>query len=178
MALDTELFFLLNSLAGQSPFLDSIIVFCASHLAYLLVGVLIVLVFFSHYSKLEKWTLLVVAGTASIIARFGATELIRFFYHRPRPFIALPEARQLLANSEWSFPSGHATFFFALSTAVYLYNKKWGIGFFAATVLITVSRVISGVHYPSDIIGGALIGIAVAYIVSCLVRKVDNSIQG
>mgnify|MGYP001558745976 FL=1 len=70
---------------------------------------------------------------------------------------------QLLTESSWSFPSGHATFFFALATAVYFYNKKWGIGFFIATIFITVSRVIAGIHYPSDIIGGAFIGILVAY---------------
>ena len=167
MILDTQLFYLLNSLVGKSPFFDGLIVFFASYLAYLVVVALLVLVFFSHYSKLEKWTILIVAGTASIIARFGATELIRVFYQRPRPFIALPDAHQLFTDSAWSFPSGHATFFFALSTAVYLYNKKWGIWFFGATILITVSRVIAGVHYPSDILGGALIGVVVAY---CLWR--------
>lgn len=175
MTLDTQLFFFLNSLAGQSPFLDSSIIFCASYLAYLVVAALLVLVLFSKYSKLEKWTILVVAGTASIIARFGIADLIRVFYHRPRPFVALPEVHQLLINPEWSFPSGHATFFFALSTAVYLYNKKWGIGFFIATLFITIGRVVAGVHYPSDIIGGALIGIIVACATFYLARRMIHA---
>lgn len=172
MTLDTQLFFLLNILAGQSPFLDGTIVFFASYLAYFLIVALLALVFFSSYSKREKWMLLVVAGAASIIARFGVAELIRFFYHRPRPFAALPGVHQLFTDSAWAFPSGHATFFFALSTVAYLYNKKWGIGFFIATVLITVSRVISGVHYPSDILGGAAIGVVVAYGTFYLARRI------
>lgn len=174
MNFDTQIFFLLNGLAGKSSLLDSVIVFCASYLAYFVVAALIILVFFSRYSRLEKWTILVVAGTASVIARFGATELIRAFYHRPRPFTVLPETHQLLTNGEWSFPSGHATFFFALSTAVYLYNKKWGVWFFGATILITVSRVIAGVHYPSDIVGGALIGISIAILAVYFVRKITR----
>lgn len=171
MELDIQLFYLLNNLAGQSPFLDGIIVFCASYLAYLLIVVFLALVFFSAYSNREKWELLIVAGIASIIARFGITELIRFFYHRPRPFLVLPDVHALFTDSAWSFPSGHATFFFALSTAVYLYNKKWGIWFFIATVFITLGRVISGVHYPSDILGGAAIGIVVAYSTFYLARR-------
>ena len=57
-----------------------------------------------------------------------------------------------------------------MATAVYLYNKKWGIGFFIATILITMSRVIAGVHYPSDILDGAAIGILVAYATAAVVR--------
>lgn len=161
MALDTQIFFFLNNLAGQSPFLDGSILLCASYLAYILIGLFLVWVFFSHYSRREKITILFVASIATLVARFGVTELIRFFVHRPRPFVDL-SVNQLLTSTEWSFPSGHATFFFALSTVVYLYNKKWGIGFFIATILMTVGRVIAGIHYPSDILAGALIGIAVA----------------
>ncbi|MDP2664474.1 MAG: phosphatase PAP2 family protein [bacterium] len=170
MALDTQLFYLLNNLAGQSQLFDAVVVFLASYLAYVLIIVFLAFVFFSHYQRREKLQILFVAGASAIIARFGIAELIRLFYQRPRPFSALDNVQQLLTSNEWSFPSGHATFFFALATAVYLYNKKLGIWFFVATILITVSRVIAGIHYPSDIIGGAVIGIAVAYTVFYLTR--------
>lgn len=173
MTLDTQLFSLLNNLAGQSPLLDEIIVFFASYLAYILPIVLLGLVYFSQYPKRGKWELILVAGISSIISRFGITELIRFFYNRPRPFVALPYVHQLLTETSWSFPSGHATFFFALATAVYLYNKKWGIWFFIATILITVSRVIAGIHYLSDIIAGAIVGIAVAYATYYFARRIS-----
>ncbi len=172
MSLDIQLFYLLNNLAGQSPLFDAVIVFFASYLAYILVALFLVLVFFSQYPKREKLQIFWVTVISTIIARFGVTELIRFFYHRPRPFSALDNVHQLLTNGEWSFPSGHATFFFAMATAIYLYNKKWGIFFFLATILITVSRVIAGIHYPSDIVSGALIGIAVAYIAFYFTRKI------
>ncbi len=174
MTLDIQLFYLLNNLAGQSPFFDGVIVFLASYLPYLLIVLFLALVFFSRYSKREKLQILLVTGLSSIIARLGVTELIRFFYHHPRPFSVLP-VHQLLTDSSWSFPSGHATFFFAMATALYLYNKKWGIGFFVATVFITVSRVIAGIHYPSDIVGGASIGIAVACVVFYFAHRNKNT---
>ncbi|MFZ3044208.1 MAG: phosphatase PAP2 family protein [Minisyncoccia bacterium] len=172
-AFDTQLFFLLNSLVGKSTFVDGIIIFCASYLAYILVALLLALVFFSSYSRYKKLEILVAVATSSIIARLGVTEIIRAFYHRPRPFSVFP-THQLITDSAWSFPSGHATFFFAMATALYLYNKKWGIGFFLATILITVSRVIAGVHYPSDILGGALIGILVGYLTVFFIRKITT----
>ena len=101
MTFDIQFFYLLNNLAGQSLFLDNVIVFLASYLAYMLVTVFLILIFFSHYQKREKWEIFLVTVISSIVARFGITELIRFFYHRPRPFSML-EAHQLLSNGEWS----------------------------------------------------------------------------
>lgn len=172
MALDTQLFYLLNNLARQSPLFDAVVVFLASYLAYILVALFLALLLFSQYSKREKLIIFLITGISAVIARLGVTELIRFFYHRPRPFSALP-THQLLIDNAWSFPSGHATFFFAMATAIYFYNKKWGVFFFMATILMTISRVIAGIHYPSDIVGGALIGIAVAYVVFHIARRMS-----
>jgi undecaprenyl-diphosphatase len=166
MAFDTQLFYFLYGLAGRSTFVDGIVVFFANDFAYILVALFLAVVFFSTLPKREKLEMLFVTFASSIIARYGVTELIRFFYHHPRPPV-----HQLITETSWSFPSGHATFFFALSTAVYLYNKKWGVWFFIASILITVSRVIAGIHYPSDIVGGALIGIIIAYFTFYFVRR-------
>jgi undecaprenyl-diphosphatase len=171
MTIDIQLFYLFNSLAGQLPVLDWLIVFLASYVAYILITVFLVLLLFSKYSRQEKLRVFIVTVTSAVIARLGVTELIRFFYQRPRPLEGL-QVYQLLTSSEWSFPSGHATFFFAMATAIYLYNKKWGVGFFIVAILMTLSRVIAGIHYPSDIIGGALIGIAVACIVFYLANRI------
>lgn len=170
MTIDTQIFFFLNNLAGKSPVLDNLIVFLASYLAYVLISVFLIFLLVIEHSNREKIEIFLITIISAVVARFGITELIRFFYHRPRPFLTL-QVHQLLPETSWSFPSGHATFFFAMSTAIYLHNKKWGIGFFIATIVMTVSRVIAGIHYPSDIIGGAIIGIAVAYAVFYFVRR-------
>ena len=71
-----------------------------------------------------------------------------------------------------AFPSGHAAFFFALSTVVYFYNKKAGIGFFVASFLISISRVFGGVHWPTDILAGVLVGIFSAWFILKILRKI------
>lgn len=63
---------------------------------------------------------------------------------------------------EWytSFPSGHAIFLFSLATSVWFENKKAGAILFGIAALVGVGRVAAGVHWPTDIIGGAALGIA------------------
>lgn len=166
MTLDTSLFFALNNLAGRSYLFDLLIVFLAQYLAYIVIVVFLI----TTYQTRDRLAVFWIPIISALVARLGITELIRFFYHRPRPFATLP-VHQLLSDTAWSFPSGHAAFFFALATGVYSHNKKWGIALFFIAIVITTSRVIAGVHYPSDIIGGMLIGIATAYGVNHLAKK-------
>ena len=138
-----------------------IIIFCADYLPYL-VAVGFVLYAFSR----SKWRLLVGGLVAGLLAR-GGVELIRIFVHRPRPFLADPSIIPLISESSYSFPSGHAAFFFALATVVYAHNKRLGLWFYAAGAAIGLARVLAGVHYISDILGGAVLGIFVGL---CLMR--------
>ena len=170
---DTQLFYTLHSVVGQSATLDRVIVFFASDFAYLILVLFIGLLILSSYAHREKVLLLVTALLAVGVARGVITEGIRFFYHRPRPFTELG-IEPLFTDPAWSFPSGHATFFFALATVVYLYNRHWGVWFFAGALAITLGRVVAGVHFPSDILGGAIIGLLTGYLSYLLVRRLTR----
>ena len=119
---------------------------------------------------------------AAILSRFIITNIIRWIWFRPRPFVQ--NHINLLFNynsAEPSFPSGHAAFYFAIATVVFLYLKKvyprpkfwWGVGllFYIASFLIVVARVFSGIHWPSDILAGAAIGIISGWLIILLSRK-------
>lgn len=164
MALDIQLFNFFNSFAGQLRIFDALIIFLAEYFQYPLIIIFFLLLHFSGYAKQEKIRIFFITLSSAVIARFGVTEIIRFLYHRPRPFLAF-EAHKLISNGSWSFPSGHSAFFFAMAAALYCYNKKWGVGFFIAALFMNISRIIAGVHYPSDILGGMVIGILVGYII-------------
>lgn len=172
MILDIKLFHFLNNLVGQSHVFDALIIFFASYLQYFLIAIFFAFLYFSAYLKREKLHIFFITAFSVIVSRFGITELIRFFYHRPRPFITDSNVQYLVSDNSWSFPSGHSAFFFAMAMAIYLYNKKWGIGFFIATLLMNLSRIIAGVHYPSDILGGAIVGIMIAYAIINLKIKI------
>lgn len=176
MTLDIKLLYFFNNFAGKSQVFDALIVFLAAYLQYFLVAVFLVLLYFAAYSKREKLYLFWTTALSIAVARGVITEIIRFLYNRPRPFLTLSVSKLLsngwfYSDTEWSFPSGHSAFFFAMATAIYFYHKKWGVWFFIAAILMNISRIVAGVHYPSDILGGAIIGIIAAYVIFYFAEK-------
>jgi len=61
-----------------------------------------------------------------------------------------------------------------MAAAIFLFNKKMGIIFFAGAILMNVSRIIAGAHYPSDIMAGAIIGIFSAFLAGFLVKRLEE----
>ena len=169
--MDYLIFQKLNSFVGRWPLLDSLAVFCAEYLGYVLV--LILFIYFLRDQKKYK-PILIKSLLAAIFSRFVVTEIIRFFWDRPRPFIENNVNLLLEHSASPSFPSGHASFFFAFSAMVYFYNKKAGIWFLIASSLVSISRVYGGIHWPSDVLFGALVGIASAYFINRISLKVKS----
>lgn len=82
---------------------------------------------------------------------------------RPRPF-SLDGTIQLLIKtpSDYSFPSGHTLASFEAAVIIFLHNKKWGIPALVLAALIAFSRMYLFVHYPTDILGGVILGTLIA----------------
>ncbi|MFY9457340.1 MAG: phosphatase PAP2 family protein [Candidatus Spechtbacterales bacterium] len=154
--MDTQIFQFINQFAGRWPILDGSAIYLAKYSGYLLIGTLAVLIIVNrrYWHKIFFWAL-----AAVFISRFVVTEIIRFFYSRPRPFEALDVTQLIAHGPEASLPSGHAAFYFALAWFVFFINKKLGTVFLVVTLLMTLARVFSGIHYPSDILAGAGVGL-------------------
>ena len=173
MAYDIKLFYLFNNLSGKSEVFDWFAVFFADYFGYFVAVLFFAILFLAPFYR-DRIKVFLTVAISVVLSRLVITEIIRFFYCRPRPFMAYT-VNQLAEDANCSFPSGHAAFFFALAMAIYFYNKKWGWWFFLAAIIINISRVIAGVHYPSDILGGAIIGILVAYFVFTIVNRVNRA---
>lgn len=169
------IFLRLNSLVGITPFLDGLILFFAKYLIYVMVaGALGIGLFRSAFSgtRNDGLAAMRLAVVSALTARFGVTELIQFFYSRPRPFEIVEGARKLLEHAGGgSFPSGHAAFAFALAAAISAYYPRLGIIFWLSATLIALGRVSAGVHWPGDILGGAAVGIGTTWLLSQLMNK-------
>jgi undecaprenyl-diphosphatase len=118
----------------------------------------------------------VVAVLGALVARFFIGSSIRFFYHRPRPFLAL-HIPHLLTETSYSFPSGHTIFLFALATGIWFVNKKQSYVLFVLALLVGLARVAAGVHYPSDIAGGIILGVLTAVLVVRLIAYVCGRLK-
>ena len=105
--------------------------------------------------------------------------LIFIFWKRPRPYITHASVIDLEAANFRvdiaSFPSSHTYIAFAVAASVFLYgHKKLGSALFIVSILIALSRIGTGLHYPSDVIGGALLGIATGIVAYILVHRAEK----
>lgn len=173
MSFDLKIFYFFNNLAGKSAVFDAIIIFSADYFKYALAAIFILFLYLENRPNRQKLQIFLVTAISMLIARFGVTNLIRFLYPRSRPFIDY-QVNQLIPEGINGFPSGHAALFFAMAMAIYFYNKKWGTWFFAAALIMGIARVISGVHYPLDILGGAIVGMLSAYAVFYFIKKISR----
>ncbi len=176
-ALDQSLFTILNSWAFVSPALDAIIVFFSVFLVdWMVAGVaaFILITYIPQYRDLRRKNIFLVgvALISALFARYIVTELIRFFYSRPRPFEALGEVQQLIfREGGGSFPSGHAAFSFAIAAVVGREYPKLGALFYTAAILLSFARVAAGVHWPADILGGAVIGVGTGLLAYAITKR-------
>ena len=93
-------------------------------------------------------------------------EIIKILVPTPRPFIVnglIPLTT--IIPTDGAFPSGHAASSFALATTIWLHDRKVGWFYLASAIVIGAARVAANVHYPVDILGGAIIGILIAFLI-------------
>jgi undecaprenyl-diphosphatase len=168
--LDLQLFYFLNSFIGRSPFNDEIIRFFAQDLVVILTGIVCVFILLKYKKNRRIGKEFGIVTLCSVLAAFILRRIIHLFYHSVRPLVAY-SAPHLFSVNSYSFPSGHTIFMFSLATAVYFFNKPLSYFLYVCGFAIGVSRIIAGVHYPFDILGGIILGILTSVLVHRISKK-------
>jgi undecaprenyl-diphosphatase len=95
---------------------------------------------------------------AGMTLSYYVVQILKEVVARPRPFLVLEGARVLDKVKDFSFPSGHATAIFIMAVILSSY-ARFHVLVYSFAVLVCASRIYLGMHYPSDVIAGALIGL-------------------
>src|SRR3990172_5110515 len=169
-AIDDSILLSLNSLLGLSNFLDWKIEAIAVYTIYLVPIVLIVLWFY----KIREATIR--AALAGLLTWMVASPIIAQFWFRPRPELVELGGKELFFHRPtYSFPSDHAGFLMAMTVSFYLVGlRKIALAFLIATIFVSLGRVALGFHYPTDIVGGWLLGAAIAWLLHYFQKPIDT----
>lgn len=120
--------------------------------------------------KVVRTACVIVSAT---VINLGITTALKYSVNRDRPFITYPDITKKSGAGSPSFPSGHTSAAFATATSLSLAYPKWYIitpsYLWAGTV--GYSRMHLGVHYPSDVLAGAVIGSGCAWLTYAVNKK-------
>ena len=101
---------------------------------------------------------------------------LKAVYYRPRPFLnpTLSSVDHVLVPKDLdsSFPSGHALIVAGgAATAFFFLRKRYSIPLIVEAALVSYGRVYVGVHYPTDVLAGVILGVAIAFIIYAILNK-------
>lgn len=151
------LFYLINGTC--QPRLDLLMLFITNKWNFVLP--MIVIAAYSCVTGGRPGRLVIVAAILMVLLADGSATVLRSLFHRTRPCHVLSGVRLLVGCTDsFSFPSNSAANVFALGAVVAIFYRKLAAPVFVAAVLVGYSRVYVGVHYPLDVFGGAVLGIA------------------
>lgn len=184
--IDADILLAING--ANNPALDSVMWVISGKIIWIPFGILLLIL---TYRKCGwKTTSMLMLGTVLcfILADQLSVHLFKEVFQRYRPshhlelsqklhFHSFPNG-ELYKSGQYGFISSHASNFFAFSVFMFLYLKssfsRIGYVLLSICILVAYSRVYLGVHYPSDVIGGAFFGSFVGLVVYVLIKKISK----
>jgi undecaprenyl-diphosphatase len=182
ISFDSSVFHWINQFAGHSHAFDAVMVlFSESH--FLKGGAVMAMFWYLWFRGKEDHDLrrevLLVNLLSCIVVIIAARTLATFLPFRERPLqtsdlgFRLPLTMNSNTLIHWSsFPSDHAAMFFASATGLWFVDRRWGVlaGVYVLFV-ICLPRIYVGLHYPTDILAGAILGAGIAALAEVIIGR-------
>lgn len=171
--MDYTILTFINSFAGKWLWLDMICLMLSDFLIYAIPLIIFLIYFLSKKRKKIGRTAVKIISAVILVAI--VEYITNHVVARPRPFITHNEIYQLAkffaSPTDFSFPSGHTALAFAMAISVLVDWKKFGLILLIPALLIGLSRIFVGVHYPADILAGIITAILAVLIIEFIFRK-------
>jgi undecaprenyl-diphosphatase len=180
--IDRELVKTATEIGGQDQLRDQIVYVAAEILPFLAIGVGLWIFFRSGTKRQrDKDQNVALLALAAVLIAVGVRWLVGEAFERERPFETLKDLHylSLVGPGSNSFPSLHAMILFAFAGTFYYigHHPNWARFLLLLAVVVVTARVMAGVHYPSDIVVGAILGLAVAKVVSWQSEWLDEQMK-
>ncbi len=121
----------------------------------------------------------VTLAVAIILSLAISNGIIKNIVARSRPCWLNPDVKLLIPNPwDYSFPSGHSSAGFASATAIFAWNRRYGMAALVLAGLIAVTRMYFYVHFPTDIIAGVILGTAYGIVAYIFIKRFRSKIPG
>lgn len=151
--MDAKMFRAINLLSGRWSIIDGFMIFLSNRIRYVYI-----LIFILMWFKRKMYKKMTCQAVVSVCMTLMINVLIKIFYFKPRPFLKRRIGILIPSKIDSSFPSKHTLLIFAVSTIVFFYQRLLGSIMLGMSLLTGFSRIWVGHHYPSDIIGSAILG--------------------
>jgi undecaprenyl-diphosphatase len=193
MGFDVTIFRFFNDLVGISTFWDAAFEFLALNTFWImwLVFIIFLIASFDRVTdplmtkkrwarnlkelKAIDYQLIAVSFISSGLS-YLANQVIGLLRFRNRPFAILENVNKLIDKSalDPAFPSTHTALAFALAFSVWVFDRKWGTLFIVLALVQGLARIVSGVHFLTDIIGGIIVAGVLVWISVKLVQRIGK----
>ena len=175
-SIDRSLFYFLNHTISNSLF-DRFFPFITDVKHWYIAYIILWMILFFKGGRIGKiaavMSIFLIAASDQISSSF-----LKNLIERPRPCNILPDVNILVfCSGSYSMPSSHAVNNFAVAGFFGTLFPKYRYIVYSVAALMALSRPYVGVHYPSDIIAGAIIGILIGFLFAYLAKQIDKTIS-
>lgn len=158
--------------SGRAPLWDSFFGFVTwlttGGIMWLVVGLALIYYARKQFGPAQLWTQRVALGVmgAWLTSQIAVEYVIKPLVQRPRPFLVNPDWNYLdITSMASSFPSGHASWAFAMVPLLWAWRWKAGVVTLIAAAVISFSRIYVAAHWTSDVLAGACLGLIIGFVI-------------
>jgi len=168
--MNVDLFRTINDLGKEYTYLNNFFIFMADYMVFVLA--FIALIFW--FTRREENRMMIISATISFILAEMMGKIAGTLHSNNQPFAELSNVNKLIEKAvDNSFPSDHTILFFAFCMTFFIYQKRWRYIWIMLALVVGISRIWVGVHYPADVIVGAIISIFSTFIASFIVSRLN-----
>lgn len=166
MHYDNTLLMIINGFAGHLGWLDKSMILVSEY-GPLLFGAYLIGLWYNGNStnSLEQNRRRALYAFFAALLALGINQVISGVWFRERPYVHNPVHRLLPVSPDPSFPSDHATGAFSIASSVAYGRSTSGVLLTMLAMLVAVSRIYVGLHYPSDVLGGMVVGLLSSWLI-------------